>query len=736
MRGVLNVVVRRRGYFSLFLCFQIVVFIVSPMLWSKTTHGEAVYVDMRNGNDRNSGLSPSTALKTLQKAEILTGYDNTNVILMNDEIPEEDFANSSSLILEGSTHNDENSNELDRIVLGAESITGWKQFLPGVWQATQGILPLRIEVNGELIEKGSATDLKNNQWYWKSGILFLKDLEGNPDETGKSVLAIVKNCGWSVTSGDFNGDSLRDIVTADVFYDGAALNTGEIYINYGSDKFSGFPDQIISDPDGNRNDQFGFYVASAGDVNNDGFDELIVAMGWGVNKVYLFMGSQQGLRDKPDTILVPPNGFPAYGFGHRISFRHGDANGDGFADILIGGGIDTLYFCLYYGSPSGVNVNPDVVAYPTILQQIYVDTSFIGDINGDGFDDLAVNPSSQFSSSNTDIYVYFGSSEGIREEHPQIITMDIGWNHPGGFSTRLSAAGDVNGDGFDDCLVGNEWVFGSFQLEGKANVFFGASSDISLNSLSERWGGLGPVRAGETLSVFPNIEIDNPKPGFNARFGASVDGIGDFNHDGFEDIIIGNSSNLNPFIYFGAPEGVAKTPSLTLNDVSNAWSVSHAGDVKGNGQIFTIVGEEFGSAYLYALKRPNRSIVNDYVTFVSIVGTQKITTDTDGCPEGFVGTFSFEVRLENVSTRNLELLAVEIVSLTNGNVLKDTGSGSEGTLLTVPQIGDYADGELESGECVEFSLEICLKTSEPFGFFVDVLGTSSTQDEDSRIKGF
>jgi len=101
----------------------------------------------------------------------------------------------------------------------------------------------------------------------------------------------------------------------------------------------------------------------------------------------------------------------------------------------------------------------------------------------------------------------------------------------------------------------------------------------------------------------PDVTIDNPVQEFNGRFGTSVDGIGDFNHDGFGDIIVGSPRN-NSFasIYCGSSEGVTTTPSITLTEVGAfGWSVSHAGDIKGNGQNFIIVGDELGAAFLYAL---------------------------------------------------------------------------------------------------------------------------------------
>ncbi len=684
---------------GLLICMPIVCSSIFTLFLSQKIYGDTFYIDLINGDDQNDGLSPSTPLKTLKKAETLTGDHNNKVIIMNDKSLEEDTKKLNTNIMEEPAHNEQISSEIDRIVLGAEVITGWKQFLPGVWQSPLGVLPRRVESNGERLLFGDyfndISDLRHNQWFWGSGILFLKDLAGNPDETGKKIIAVVKNGGWSVTSGDFNGDGINDILTADNIFDGLAFNTGEVYIYYGNDELSTMPDQTILDPDGKAQDQFGFYVSSAGDVNNDGFDDLIVSIDFG-NKVYLFMGSSQGLSDKPDKTLLPSSGFTGYLFGHRIALRHGDINSDGFADILIGGGDDPQYFSLFYGSSLGVNEVPDeVVSFSGTTIKGAVDVSFIGDVNNDGFDDIASNPHKEGSTNSTDVYIFYGSSEGIDKNSSDVITINIGWTHPYGVGIRSAPAGDVNGDGIDDLLVGNQWAFGDFQSEGKAYIFYGSSQGVSQS---------------------PDVTIDNPRPGFNQRFGASVDGIGDFNYDGFEDIIIGSSSILNPFIYYGASEGVAKKPSLTFTDVlSDGWSVSHAGDVKGNGQNFIIVGEKFGGAYLYALKRTNLDVVNDYVTFTPIEGTQKVTSDIAGCPEGFKGKFCFDVRLNNSSKRNLTFLEVEIASLTNGNVIHESGAGP-GTLLTIPKTGNYEDGVLVAGEFVEFSIEICLKTFEPFLF--------------------
>ena len=121
-------------------------------------------------------------------------------------------------------------------------------------------------------------------------------------------------------------------------------------------------------------------------------------------------------------------------------------------------------------------------------------------------------------------------------------------------------------------------------------------------------------------------------------------------------------------------------------------------------------------------------IINNFVTFEPIRLTYKSTTDPSGCPEGYVGQFSFKARLENISNSTFDNLAVEFKELTNGNLLKnsDGGTGKKRTKITIPKTDDYSDGILSPGESIDVYFEICLKEWEQLGFFVDVLGVPSS----------
>ena len=116
--------------------------------------------------------------------------------------------------------------------------------------------------------------------------------------------------------------------------------------------------------------------------------------------------------------------------------------------------------------------------------------------------------------------------------------------------------------------------------------------------------------------------------------------------------------------------------------------------------------------------------MNDFVTFEPIPSTFHFTPDPTGCPEGFVGKFSFEARLTNISDRTLSDLVVEVTTLTNGNLLQnaDGGPGGVGAQLTVPQQDGFTDGVLSPDEFVDVPFIICLTQRRPFTFVVDVFG--------------
>ncbi len=437
--------------------------------------------------------------------------------------------------------------------------------------------------------------------------------------------------GVSVSNaGDFNGDGFDDLVIGAPW---AGLNiydrSGSCYVVFGKD--SGFGATLdlttLNGTNGFRLDEsneanyLGLSVSNAGDVNGDGFDDLIVGVPFGnrdgesVGSSYVLFGKSSGFGATLDLAsLNGTDGFRLYGSWVLSLSTAGDVNGDGFDDLILGapfvssnGVHDAGAGYVVFGRASGFDKSLDVSKLNGgngfRLNGLAEDdatgysVSGAGDINGDGFDDVIVgasraDPNGDFSGSS---YVVFGKSSGFGA------TLDLAsLNGTNGFRLdgvsaqddsgwSVSNAGDVNGDGFDDVIVGARGASVSYVVFGKDSGF-----DATLNL--------------STLDGNTGFSLDGTEVVFS---GWSVSNAGDVNSDGFDDLIIGAPFGAPNGIYsagisyvvFGKASGFGESLDLSRLDENSGFrldgvedsdysgdSVSTAGDVNNDGFDDVIVG--------------------------------------------------------------------------------------------------------------------------------------------------
>jgi hypothetical protein len=320
------------------------------------------------------------------------------------------------------------------------------------------------------------------------------------------------------SAGDVNGDGYADFVLgagSDALFGG--IGSASVYL--------GGPSGLTNSPialgnvDSSRS--FGLSVASAGDVNGDGYADVLVGSGYTSiygGSVYLYLGGASGPSTTPVT-LSNPRGTGAFG---DVVAGAGDVNGDGFADVIIGGfnNMDpTEGAYLYLGGPGGLSK-------PTALSpgapQFGWPVSGAGDVNGDGYADVLV--SALYSDL---VSVYFGGPSGL-STMPQSIILPMNNS-----ARNLAGAGDVNGDGFGDVAMSNGAT---------TYVFFGSPKGL----------------------VTP-VLLKDAADGGNDNFGGSIAGAGDVNGDGFPDIVVGaDFTNLDvgsAAIFWGSPIGPTGFPT-------------------------------------------------------------------------------------------------------------------------------------------------------------------------------
>ena len=376
--------------------------------------------------------------------------------------------------------------------------------------------------------------------------------------------SLFENFGYSVSgAGDVNGDGLADVIVGvaanDNFRGSARVlsgNDGSVLYNLDGDTSS----SILGD-------QFGFSVSGAGDVNGDGIDDFIVGAPNDDNN-----GAESGnarvLSGSDGSILYDFDGDSAGDlFGRSVS-AGGDVNGDGFDDFIVGArgddnnGTSSGSARVLSGIDGSVLYNFDGDSAGDLLG---TSVSGAGDVNGDGRADLIVGA---FSDDNN------GTSSGSARVLSGI-DGSVLYNFDGDsagdlFGQSVSAAGDVNGDGMADLIVGAN---GNNDFRGSARVLSGSDG-----------------------SVLYTFDGDNA---FD-HFGSSVSGAGDVNGDGRADLIVG-SPNANNFrgnarVLSGSDGSVLYNLDGDNEGDSFGLSVSGAGDVNGDGIDDFIIGAPFEEA--------------------------------------------------------------------------------------------------------------------------------------------
>ena len=441
------------------------------------------------------------------------------------------------------------------------------------------------------------------------------------------------------SAGDVNGDGFDDFIIGAPEQDNFAVfgNSGRAFVVFGGGDGSPIdlnnlaPEQGFAINGASRT--VGERVAAVGDVDGDGLDDFIVSAK-GESAAYLIFGQETGMTVDLSAIAggsgqgvrltsTIHNGLNSGSLGRDVAGL-GDVNGDGLADFAVSTrgtaliAVTTRTFVVFGSNSFGPTFDVDAVI-PGNSDGFVLNGQFFringstndgsgariesaGDINGDGFNDLAVfaefsidqpsgstvAPSDRFSTIN----IIFGGANVPSVNALDLITNSNPSPNPNGFTitgagAAFASVGDVNGDGLDDLLTGNTVVFGRTDIDNFA------LSDVGVNP------------------ALPGFRILNSPGGIS-----SVASAGDFNGDGVQDFVVGSTNAERAFVLFGqagvqADIDIANIEtggangfaildgSNTGRDFNLGTSVSSAGDINGDGFDDILVSAPYEYTYDY-----------------------------------------------------------------------------------------------------------------------------------------
>jgi hypothetical protein len=414
--------------------------------------------------------------------------------------------------------------------------------------------------------------------------------------------------------GDFNGDGSSDIVVGELRSPGIPACRKAARSSGCSPGFASGPDGVPANAAFTaRGDAqvapavgFGYAVTSAGDVDGDGFDDLLVgAPGYtngqsGEGVACLWLGDFN--FESRDDILPGDNASPGRpatsdwyfegsSTGAHLGFSlgtAGDVNGDGFADVVIGAWGDASTpgrAYVFTGNDAGsfLSLGPSWSVVGGALDKTGFSVSTAGDVNGDGRGDVAIGSPSfsnvQVDEGALDVYVFAPTPPPLSG---QLYAHREGDVNNGTLGAFVASLGDVNDDGFGDVLAGSAYY-------GTVRVYLG-SGDL-------------PRQVAFPVSSAAFSSQGNQT---GAGSGLALSIVGDIDLDGYDDYVVGAPFWDGPDgeegrieTFYGGPCGPACGPIRIVvpgqfeGNQAGAQlgsATSGAGDVNGDGFSDVIVG--------------------------------------------------------------------------------------------------------------------------------------------------
>lgn len=396
-------------------------------------------------------------------------------------------------------------------------------------------------------------------------------------------------------AGDINGDGYADIITGAPYTNDNADNSGTVYIYYGNQSSSMDNTADVRIKGLEVNDLAGFSVSSAGDVNNDGFDDIIIGLPekysngstpYSGTAVIFYGGPIMGIKanypeltlNDADVVLKGEKALDK--FGTTVA-RAGDFNYDGYDDVIVGApyadgtdGYNRGRAYIFFGG-TDMNVSADVrITGSNDNDKIAAGLSGGGDVDGDGYSDVIIGAPEADTDTGVNrgkVYIFYGldmsdgelkditigaDSSGVK------MTVLTGNTDHEFLGTSVGNAGDTNGDTYDDIAAGGKYMGTDTTFRGKAYVYYG-------------WPSMDAVDTSPDVTFSAEHQED--------RFGNAVAGAGDVNGDGYYDVVVGaylsdgSGTSFNDrgrtYLYTGGTPNPDSTADITFTGtIDNGWS--------------------------------------------------------------------------------------------------------------------------------------------------------------------